>query len=268
MKNQLTKRWSIHLLLAVMLAMASVVSLSSSQQVMAATTAQSESAPADDANGIEDDDADGNDDDADGDDEDGDDEDGNDEDGDDDGGDDEDGDDDDGDDEDGDDENENEVYGTVDAMPSSTLIGTWIVDGISYEAVSSTEFEEEQGAFGVGVTVELEFTVVNGLNQLDEVETHRAPGTGSTTESGVIRSMGAAIQAASIQGRAAWQVGETTYTVLPVTKLDEVNGLLAVGTTAEVNSYTAADGSAVATLVRSMGSNQMTYSLFLPTLVQ
>lgn len=173
----------------------------------------------------------------------------------------------DGEDDDGDDDaNENEVYGTIEVMPSGTLTGTWVIDGVDYVATEMTEFEEEQGSFAVGALVELEFTVVNGVNQLEELETHREPGTGSTTRTGLIQTQGTAIVAANVNANGTWQVGDVAYTVLPITELSEDSGALVIGAMAEVNSYTAANGSEIATRIRSIGSNQTVATMiYLPT---
>ena len=179
--------------------------------------------------------------------------------------DDEDTDDEDTDDEDSDDE-DTDVFGAVDSMPSSGRIGTWTIAGVQYVATDATEFEEEQGTFAVGVSVEFEFSVVNGVNQLVEIETHRAPGAGSTTRTGKIESLDAALRAASLDSRATWQVGDTMYTVLPVTEQNEDVTALVVGATAEVNSYTAVDGTEVATLIRGVAAPAKVMKLlFLPS---
>ncbi|MEM7130584.1 MAG: DUF5666 domain-containing protein [Chloroflexota bacterium] len=160
------------LMLAAMLSLASITTLVNTQPVYASPALQSESdatqEPMEDGEGEDGDEA-TQDPVEDGDDEDGDDEDG----------DDEDGDDEDGDDED---EDENEAYGTVESMPTESLIGNWTVDGVQYVATESTEFEEEDGAFAVGASVELEFTVVDGVNQLDEIETHSESDMDSTDD--------------------------------------------------------------------------------------
>ncbi|MEM7125143.1 MAG: DUF5666 domain-containing protein [Chloroflexota bacterium] len=188
-------------------------------------------------------------------------------------------------DEDGDteDEDETEVYGTVGAMPVGSMVGTWIVDGVAYVATDATEFEEEHGTFAVGSTVELSFTVVNGVNQLDEIETHLEPGTGPTTRTGVIQSLDASgnpmvqaadaqtgsVVAASIQAASFWQIGDATYKVIPFTALNEDSGSLVVGATAEVNSYTAADGTEIASQIRTISQDGVvTTFIFLPTMLQ
>lgn len=146
MKNSIStwrKRPLLHLLLAVLLSLISFTTLVNTAPVFAAPAQQSESGdteqdPLEEGEAEDDDDGDEDDDEDDGDD---------------------------------DDEDENEVYGTVESMPNGSLIGNWTVDGVQYVAVESTEFEEEDGALAVGAMVELEFTLVDGVNQLDEIET-------------------------------------------------------------------------------------------------
>ena len=163
----------------------------------------------------------------------------------------------------------NELYGTIDGMPSGTLTGTWIIDGVSHIATDATEFEEEQGEFAVGVSVEFEFAVVDGLNQLAELETHRAPGMGSTTRSGIVQQIDPALIAASANANNIWQIGDVAYRVLPVTELNEEVGALVIGALAEVNSYTATDGTEVATRVRAMDTNvTMNSFVYLPAVLR
>lgn len=52
-------------------------------------------------------------------------------------------------------DDELEVYGRIEAMPPSGLIGTWIVDGVNYTTVWQTEFDQEEGAFALDVCVKL-----------------------------------------------------------------------------------------------------------------
>ena len=49
------------------------------------------------------------------------------------------------------------LVGRVTAMPSGTLIGTWVVQGVSFVTTTSTEFRQDKGAFAVGGCVEVEY---------------------------------------------------------------------------------------------------------------
>ena len=58
-----------------------------------------------------------------------------------------------------------------------------------------------------------------------------------------------------------WVIGGASYTVTPATAFSDAQGALAVGQTALVNSYTAGDGSQVATQIRGI---TLDHTLHLP----
>jgi len=49
------------------------------------------------------------------------------------------------------------LVGRVGAMPAGSLIGTWVVQGVSFVTTNSTEFRQDKGAFAVGGCVEVEY---------------------------------------------------------------------------------------------------------------
>ena len=62
-----------------------------------------------------------------------------------------------------------------------------------------------------------------------------------------------------------WVVGGVSYAVTPATDLNDVQGALAVGSTAVVNSYPAGDGSRIATQIRGVTLGER---VFLPAVVR
>jgi hypothetical protein len=48
-----------------------------------------------------------------------------------------------------------EVYGRIESMPETGLVGAWIIDGADYSTDAETEFEQKHGAFDEGVCVKL-----------------------------------------------------------------------------------------------------------------
>ena len=69
---------------------------------------------------------------------------------------------------DDDDDDHMQTYGHLDSFPTD-LLGDWVVDGITYTAVITTEFEEENGPFAVGACVEVEY--IAGVRIAIEIET-------------------------------------------------------------------------------------------------
>ena len=89
------------------------------------------------------------------------------------------------------------------------------------------------------------------------------PGAGPQTQLGKIDDKsGTRALAAAVQGT-SWVIGGVRYSVIPATNFNDYFGSLDVGATAIVNSYKAADGTLVATQIRSV---TLTANLFMPAL--
>ena len=66
------------------------------------------------------------------------------------------------------------IYGVIDSMPSSGLIGRWVVGGREVEVTDRTEIEEEHGPAEVGRYVEVEgYRDSNNVLVAYELETER-----------------------------------------------------------------------------------------------
>lgn len=155
-------------------------------------------------------------------------------------------------------------FGFVRVMPANGLVGGWTVDDANFVAGPTARFKEEHGLLGLGAFVAVEYSVVNGVNQVHELETHVPPGAGPLVEFGRIDDKGGALAAASI-GATTWVVGGVSYNVTAATDLNDVQGALVVGGTAVVNSYPAVDGSRIATQIRGV---TLTARLFLPAVAR
>ncbi len=162
------------------------------------------------------------------------------------------------------------LYGFVEAMPAGGFNGQWTVNGVAFMADQTTLFKEEHGLLAVGAYVEVEYTKVNGVNWIVKIETHVPPGAGSNSFYGTIQgmngqNMSGASAAANSGVNATWVIGGRSYIVTPATDLNDVNGALAPGSTALVNSYTDANGNEVATQVRGILLDKQ---IFLPLAVR
>ncbi|MCB9162118.1 MAG: procyclic acidic repetitive family protein [Caldilineaceae bacterium] len=155
-------------------------------------------------------------------------------------------------------------FGFVRQMPATGLVGDWTVDSAVFTADSTTQFKENNGLLGIGAYVKVEYTVVDGVSHIHELETHVPPGAGPDSSMGVIDDNGGGVIAAAA-GDATWVIGGVTYTVLPATQLDDQDGALTVGSSAVVNSYVAADGAQVATRIRGV---TVTNRIFLPVVTR
>ena len=154
------------------------------------------------------------------------------------------------------------VFGFVNQMPASGLIGAWTIDNVLYTTTTATKFNENDGVLGVGAYVAVEYRVQNGANVVHEIEAKVPPGAGAQIGFGVIDDKGGATTA-TVAANEMWRIGGVVYTVTPATDLDDLEGALGIGNTALVNSYAADDGAQVATQIRGA---TLTTTLYLPIL--
>ena len=90
------------------------------------------------------------------------------------------------------------------------------------------------------------------------------PGAGALTTVGQIDDKGVDPIAASVSA-ATWVIGGVSYTVTPATDLNDIQGELAVGKTALVNSYTDANNNQIATQIRGIN---LSSQIYLPVIVR
>ncbi|MCE7988670.1 MAG: hypothetical protein DYG89_46540 [Caldilinea sp. CFX5] len=152
------------------------------------------------------------------------------------------------------------LFASVDKMPPSGFAGEWVLDHIAFVATGETKFVEEHGTLGVGAYVKVEYFIRNGRNVIHKLETEVPPGAGDDNNVGTIESTSDGLIAAGANGT-VWVIGGKRYTVTPATDLNDLQSELTVGATALVNSYTAADGSLVATQISGITLDNR---LFLP----
>lgn len=143
------------------------------------------------------------------------------------------------------------LFGFVKQMPANGFVGQWVVDNIAFVATTGSQFKANNGLLGLGAYVAVEYFIQDGRNQVHEIESHIPPGAGPQTAVGRIDDKGGALTAAALQAT-TWNIGGVNYTITPATDLNDLQGALDVGKTALVNSYTAADGTVVATQVRGI----------------
>lgn len=150
------------------------------------------------------------------------------------------------------------MYGYVQSMPANSFNGQWTVNGITFTGDQNSRFVENHGLLAIGAYVELEYSTTGGVNYIHKLETQVPPGAGANVHLGDIESIGN-LQAAALTANATWVIGGKSFVVTPATDLNDLNGALTVGATAMVDSYTDANGSAIATQVRSVVINNHLY---------
>ena len=146
-------------------------------------------------------------------------------------------------------------------MPSGSLSGTWKIANVTFETNADSRFDEDRGVLAEGSYVRVEYVVVDGVNVIIEVKTLCPPGAGENDDTGTIEQNDDGLVAAGIAANGTWVIGGKTYIVTDGTILDSGASSLDVGSTVKVNSYTAADGSLVATKIQGV---EATRKVFLP----
>ncbi len=121
--------------------------------------------------------------------------------------------------------------GAVESRPAGTVIGTWVIGGVSFEVDATTEIEESNGALIVGQCAEVEYTVVSTTNvaQALKSEDECDGENGSDTEhQGMVESRpdGTTI--------GTWVIGGISFEINAATEIEYDDGMLTVGACAEV----------------------------------
>lgn len=128
------------------------------------------------------------------------------------------------------------VYATIGSLPASPFVGAWMIGGLAYQAISSTQFKQERGTFAKGACVEAKYTSASGTNTLVEVESHEAYKCQSMigdNPAPVFESYGVVEQfPASLRGD--WQVSAISYTTDLSTTFQQEHGTFALGAFVEV----------------------------------
>ena len=145
-----------------------------------------------------------------------------------------------------------ELYGVLQSFPAG-LVGSWNIGGMTFIATSGTEFKQERGAFAVGATIKVHFTVdSSGANLAREIETKFANDDDGSDDDGNGSFEGAEGHAyglidslpANLTG--TWRVSGIDYTATASTVFAQNDGAFVVGKQVKVEYYLGADGSRLA----------------------
>ena len=144
---------------------------------------------------------------------------------------------------------EAEMYGVIQSFPAGS-VGIWNIGGMTFVADGSTEFDQEDGAFGIGVTVELHFSAGDdGTNRGREIETRFKTDDDDDDGDGAFEGAeGHAygfVEAMPGNRIGEWRIGGISYMATSQTRFDDDDGDLAVGMQVKVE-YVAQDSGRVA----------------------
>jgi len=132
-----------------------------------------------------------------------------------------------------------EIIGTIDALPASGLIGTWQVAGRAVVVTAATELDAENGAFAVGIAVEVK-GALDATGAVDAAKVESKPGTGASEAPLEFFGTIDALPSSGLIG--VWSIGGKLVNVTAQT-IVEAEGLpLALGSVVEVNGWQQPDG--------------------------
>jgi hypothetical protein len=114
------------------------------------------------------------------------------------------------------------------------VTGTWVVGGMSFEATSSTQLEEEHGPLDVGACARVRYEVSSGVNVASTISSQEAykcgTGDGDHGEHMKVYSYVNALPAGfPITLTGEWVIGNVTYTAVITTHFEQEDGAFAVG---------------------------------------
>ncbi|MDQ7030421.1 MAG: DUF5666 domain-containing protein [Ardenticatenia bacterium] len=126
-----------------------------------------------------------------------------------------------------------QAYGRIEAFPA-TLVGTWTIGGVQYEANAFTAFEQDDGPFAVGACAKVRYFDRNGARVAAKIETQSDDDCQADNGATVSRLYGF-VEDMPPQGFVGtWTIGGTLFEVTAATQLEEEHGLLVVGAFVEV----------------------------------
>jgi hypothetical protein len=133
-----------------------------------------------------------------------------------------------------------EMEGTIESLPGG-LIGTWQVAGRSVIVTAATELDAENGAFAVGITVEVQGSLdASGAINASKIESK--PGSGAPEPAleffGTVNALPSG--ASGLIG--VWDIGGKLVNVTAQTIIDSEEAPIALGTAVEVHGWLQADG--------------------------
>jgi len=67
-----------------------------------------------------------------------------------------------------------EAFGHVDSLPAPGFVGTWVINGVSYNAPASAEFKQRNGPLVVGACVKVHYSPTSTPFTIGEVESETA----------------------------------------------------------------------------------------------
>jgi hypothetical protein len=137
-----------------------------------------------------------------------------------------------------------EVKGTIQSLPSSGLVGDWVVAGRVIHVISSTAIDQEHGDAAVGAFVE----VTGNVNADGSIDATRIEVKGSEGQPDSFKGTVQAMPSSGLIGD--WTIGGRTVHVVSSTRIKSKQGSPEVGIRVKVKGLLMGDGSTVATRIQ------------------
>lgn len=133
-----------------------------------------------------------------------------------------------------------QVYGVLDSFPIA-LVGTWVVDGVDYEADSRTRFDQEDGGFFPGVCVDVRYMMTGSTKMALEIEVtgaYHCGSGGSQVEEKMYGLLSAVPANYTTTATTTWTIGGADFLAHPTTKFKEKHGAFEANSCVKVEFYT------------------------------
>ncbi len=142
-----------------------------------------------------------------------------------------------------------ELKGVIESLPSSGLVGDWVVSGRTVHVSDSTTINREHGAVAVGAQVEIHGQLrADGSLDAQRIEVKPAA---SDDRGGSPANFKGTIEAMPSSGLIGdWTISGRTVHVSASTRIKQQHGQVAVGVRVKVKGRRLADGSINATLIQ------------------
>lgn len=135
-------------------------------------------------------------------------------------------------------------YGRITSFPPAPYTGTWVINGVSYTAEGSTQFEQAYGAFAEGICVEVEFAAATPTlaKKIETEEDYKCSGrTGDDDDDAEGELYGVVTEfPAGLVG--TWVIGGKSFEATAQTEFDDKGGTFAKGVTVKVEFTTDSAG--------------------------
>ncbi|MBE2238969.1 MAG: hypothetical protein IAE81_14355 [Caldilineaceae bacterium] len=151
-----------------------------------------------------------------------------------------------------------EVYGIVEVMPSSGVVGAWTVSSQVYSVTEESELKTEYGAFDIGRCVKIHLAA-GATDTVREMETERSykcnggDDDDDTPPAGVIGKgkLYGELKSFPQELVGVWEVGVLTFTATTDTEFKTKNGPFTVGEIVKIEFYILQDGSFLAREIKT-----------------